>query len=91
MDQSTAPQTYQAAVPLLREVRKARGLGLRQVAAAVGIDPTHLSRVERGLARLSLDSLLRIAQVLDLQDLERVVAPFAREEPSATPTDRGGA
>jgi transcriptional regulator with XRE-family HTH domain len=34
-----------------REIRKARGLGLRETARAVGIDDAHMSRVERGIKR----------------------------------------
>lgn len=33
---------------LLTQTRKSRGLNLKTVAAAVGTDPTNLSRVEKG-------------------------------------------
>ncbi|MGH8873898.1 MAG: helix-turn-helix domain-containing protein [Acidimicrobiia bacterium] len=41
----------------LRALREARGLSLRFVARQVGIDPAHLSRIERGLASPSLHVL----------------------------------
>jgi transcriptional regulator with XRE-family HTH domain len=63
-------------VPPLRAVRQARGLGLRSVARDAGIDPAHLSRVERGQAALSVESLQRLAGVLELRELERLLAPY---------------
>ncbi len=60
-----------------RALREARGLSLRRCAALVGIHPAHLSRVERGHRRLSYEKLVRLAAVLGLQELERVVGPFA--------------
>jgi transcriptional regulator with XRE-family HTH domain len=60
-------------------VRQARGLGLRAVARDAGIDPAHLSRVERGQAALSVESLQRLARVLELRELERLLAPYLGE------------
>lgn len=57
----------------------ARGLGLNQVARLADIDPAHLSRVERGEARLSLDSLHRLACVLELRELAKFLAPYTEE------------
>ena len=65
--------------PPLREVRRAHGLGLREVARLAEIDPAHLSRVERGEARLSLDSLARLARVLELRELDRLLGPYTEE------------
>jgi transcriptional regulator with XRE-family HTH domain len=53
----------------LRVVRRARGMGLRECAERAGIDPGHLSRVERGEAALSVDSLTQLARVLGLREL----------------------
>lgn len=66
----------QPRIPPLRAVRVAHGLGLRRVARDVGIDPAHLSRIERGLARPSLDVLIRIANVLELRELRRFLEPY---------------
>jgi transcriptional regulator with XRE-family HTH domain len=68
-------------MPPLRAVREAHALGLREVAARANIDPAHLSRVERGERSLSLEALLRLARVLGLRELERLIAPYARGEP----------
>jgi transcriptional regulator with XRE-family HTH domain len=75
--QTTAPFT-QSPSPPLRAVREAHGLGLREVAALAAIDPAHLSRVERGQSALSVHALHRIARVLGLRELERLIAPYTR-------------
>ncbi len=62
--------------PPLRAVRIAQGLGLREAARRAGIDPAHLSRVERGERQLSVESLARLARVLGLQDLARLLQPY---------------
>ena len=74
---SSDPQTH----PPLRTVREARGLSLRHAAARARIDPGHLSRVERGQAGLSVDALVRIAGVLGLRELERLLGPYAEGDP----------
>jgi len=66
--------------PPLRDVRIARGLGLNEVARLADVDPAHLSRVERGEARLSIDSLARLSRVLDLHELSRLLAPYAGDD-----------
>jgi transcriptional regulator with XRE-family HTH domain len=65
-------------VPPLRAVREAHGLGLREVARQARIDPAHLSRVERGERTLSLPALRRLAHVLGLRELERLIAPYSK-------------
>ena len=73
--------TRRQTVPPLRAVREAHGLGLRAVATQAGIDPAHLSRVERGQGSLSVESLHRLANVLGLRELERLIGPYARDKP----------
>lgn len=63
----------------LRAIREARGLGLRRVARETGIDASHLSRIERGLAMPSLAVLKRLAAVLGLRELTRLLAPYEIE------------
>lgn len=63
-------------LPPLRTVRKARGMSLRWTAERSGIDPAHLSRVERGEASLSINSLARLAHVLGLRELARHLEPY---------------
>ena len=67
----------------LRTLREAHGLVLRDVAERADVDQGHLSRVERGLSGLSVDSLARVAGVLGLDELERLLRPhLSREEPT---------
>jgi len=61
--------TLEKSAPPLRAVRQARGLTLKQVADRIGVDQSHLSKVERGESMLSLDALYRIAVVLELREL----------------------
>lgn len=64
--------------PPLRAVRQAHGWSLDYVAAEAAIDKTHLSRVERGQASLSVDALARLATVLRLDELAKLLAPYVR-------------
>ncbi len=77
MTESTPKQTDRP----LRIVRQAQGLSLRKAADRAGLDPGHLSRVERGQGGLSLDSLARLASVLGLRDLERLLSPYRANSP----------
>lgn len=63
----------------LRAVRTARGMGLRTVAAQAQIDPGHLSKVERGEKQLSIESLYRLAVVLELRELSQLLKPYVHE------------
>jgi transcriptional regulator with XRE-family HTH domain len=45
------------------------------------MDRSHLSRVERGEASLSIDALARLATVLGLTELAAHLAPYTREAP----------
>ncbi len=42
------------------------------------MDPAHLSRIERGLAVPSVAVLRRLAEVLELPELERFLAPYQK-------------
>lgn len=68
----------------LRTVRVAQGLSLRETASRAGIDPAHLSKVERGQKNLSVQSLHKLAGVLGLRDLERLLAPHVTELDAAS-------
>jgi transcriptional regulator with XRE-family HTH domain len=57
----------------LRAVRESKGLTVTETAKRAGIAPAHLSRVERGRRGLSLESMARLAGVLGLDDLERLL------------------
>jgi transcriptional regulator with XRE-family HTH domain len=62
MFQSVTP--HSSAIRIRREALK---MSLRDLADAVGIDPGHLSRAERGLAGLGDDYIRRVAEVLDVE------------------------
>lgn len=64
-------------VPPLRDVRRSRQLSLRSAAMQAGIDPAHLSRVERGTKSLSIDALYRLARVLELAEVVAALEPYA--------------
>jgi DNA-binding XRE family transcriptional regulator len=53
----------------LRGVRRAQGKTLRGVARRAQVDPSHLSRIERGLATPSLDTLVAICRELGLRNV----------------------
>lgn len=67
----------------LRAVRIARGLGLREVAHLAKIDPGHLSKVERSEKQLSVESLYRLAVVLELRELSQLLKPYIQVRESA--------
>jgi len=58
----------------------AKGKGLRETALAADITPSHLSLIERGRRQPSLEVLARLAKVLDLHELAKLLAPY-REAP----------
>jgi transcriptional regulator with XRE-family HTH domain len=72
----------------IRELRKSRGLLIREVAADLGIDPSLLSRIERGDKRPTRAQVVQLSEILDADrsDLladylsERVVSALRNEE-----------
>ena len=54
----------------IRELRHAKGMGLKPLAREVGVTHAHLSRVERGEVQPSLDLLSRLAQALHVESEE---------------------
>jgi transcriptional regulator with XRE-family HTH domain len=58
----------------IRQWRKERGLGLRRFAKAVGVSPTFLSKMERGLGALPGEEVLRnMAKILG-KDADELLA-----------------
>jgi transcriptional regulator with XRE-family HTH domain len=57
-------------------VRVAHGLSLRETARRARITPAHLSKVERGERQLSVEALGRLAEVLGLHELVKLLAPY---------------
>ncbi|MDG9717440.1 helix-turn-helix transcriptional regulator [Streptomyces sp. DH24] len=74
----------------LRAAREAKGMSLRAAAARSGIDPGHLSKVERGEKQLSLEALYRLAVVVDLDELAGHLKPLLPEEIGAGPACEAG-
>jgi transcriptional regulator with XRE-family HTH domain len=72
-------QKERRTIPPLREVREAQGLSVRETARRAGLDPTHLSKVERGQAKLSIESLARLAAVLGLSTLAGLLDQYVVE------------
>lgn len=66
-------------------------MSLRAAAARSGIDPGHLSKVERGEKQLSLEALYRLAVVVDLDDLAGHLKPLLLEENGTAPEYQPGA
>ncbi len=61
---------------MLRAVRLAKGLTLRDVAERADVDPGHLSKVERGDKLLGLDSMYRVAVALGLTEFAQMLALY---------------
>ena len=68
--EATSPSSddrYDTAMPIgsrIRELRKAHGLTLHDVASAIGISVSYLSQIERDVSRLPIGVLKQIADVL---------------------------
>ena len=57
----------------IRSLREARGMLLREVAAALQIDPSLLSRIETGEKRATRDQVLQLAKILKADENELLV------------------
>ncbi|MEP7081898.1 MAG: helix-turn-helix transcriptional regulator [Chloroflexota bacterium] len=68
-------------MPPLRAVREAQGLTLRQAARLADVDPSQLSKAERGIGSLSVSQLARLAHVLGLRHLARQLDRYAGPMP----------
>jgi transcriptional regulator with XRE-family HTH domain len=66
----------QTKAPPLRTIRKAQGLSLRQVSQRAKVDLGHLSRIERGQAGVTINTLARLAAVLGLRQLAEMLEPY---------------
>jgi transcriptional regulator with XRE-family HTH domain len=69
------------AMPLtinIRELRKARGLTLRQLAEMVGVSVTHVSEIERGVKNLNNHLMVRFAKALGVTPAELIAGDEER-------------
>lgn len=59
----------------LRLYRQAKGLSQEDFAEALGVHRTYMGSVERGERNLSLRSVERLADAIDVEPLELLTAP----------------
>lgn len=66
----------------LRRLRKERKLSTAEVAERAGVDPQDLARIERGEARVGLETLFRLLAAFEVEagELEHLMAD-ERSEP----------
>lgn len=67
----------------LKQLRKERGLTLATLADKIGSDYQQLSRIERGKSRLTVDVLMKMANVFDTS-IDQLVSGQVSEEPKKT-------
>ena len=58
---------------ILRELREAKGLLLREVGAKLSLDPTILSKIERNERKPTKDLILKIAEILQIDKQELLI------------------
>lgn len=59
---------------LVRRMRKARNLLLREVAAKLQVDPSFLSRIEGGTKHASREHVIQLAAILEANENEFLIA-----------------
>jgi transcriptional regulator with XRE-family HTH domain len=69
-------------VRLLREEREKRGLSMNVVAQRSGLSHSIISLIERDLRNPTLDTLLRIAEAIEI-DLGEIIMRARKELPEA--------
>ncbi|WP_239495309.1 helix-turn-helix domain-containing protein [Salinicola halophilus] len=77
MEKSVDLQASSALGAHLQALREARGLSLSRLAAKAGLAKSSLSRLERGDANPTLDTLWRLARELDVA-FSALIAPIAK-------------
>jgi len=67
----------------IRHIRKQKGYSQEYIAERLGINSVNYGRLERGLTKLSLERLTKIAEILecDLKDLfQYTITSFSQEQ-----------
>ena len=64
---------------LIREYREIAGLPLRKVAAHIDIDPSTLSKIERGERKPTREQITQLADILEL-DKETLLIQYLSEK-----------
>lgn len=57
----------------LRELRESKGLLLREVAAAIQIDPTLLSKIETGARKATKEQIVNLAHFFKTEEKELLI------------------
>lgn len=76
---------------ILRETRRSQGLSLEALANRAGVDTTHLSKAERGLAGFGDDARIRIAVALEKRVSDLFPYPDTTQEPECLPAANAAA
>lgn len=66
--------TYKSTGQIIRELREGKELLARQVAALLEIDPSLLSKIERGDKRATRDQISLLSSILEVSENELLVA-----------------
>ena len=66
-DDKRRQRIHAAVIRLLREERDKQGVSMYQLAPKAGLSQSALSLIDRGLRMPALDTLLRIAEVLEVR------------------------
>ncbi|MCB0553017.1 MAG: helix-turn-helix transcriptional regulator [Phaeodactylibacter sp.] len=66
-------QTLETIGQLVRRLRKEQGLPLRKIAAKLDLDPSTLSKIERGDRFPSKELVNRMAQAFDIDERELLI------------------
>lgn len=72
----------------IAELRAARGLTQEQLAERLGIDPTHLQKIEGGRLNVTVRTLVTLAAALGCTPGELFEAPQSREVKVGRPRRR---
>jgi transcriptional regulator with XRE-family HTH domain len=67
----------------VREARLSAGISVRELARRIGVSPSHVSQVERGIGAFSVPALYAVAREIDLSLHDLLDAPGARRAPAA--------
>lgn len=59
---------------ILRELRETKGLLLREVGAELSLDPTILSKIERGQRNASREQVIKLAEFFNIKENDLLVS-----------------
>jgi transcriptional regulator with XRE-family HTH domain len=68
----------------IRKLRVKRGLSQEALAVDAGVDRSYVGRIERGVENPTVETLERLAAVVDVPVADLLAVPKANEKPPAT-------